>query len=62
MLHNASITCSSFADLDGEVVEFLKLYLNPNIPNGTDEVDAQQFIVHRNSSNASNSVEMVGIN
>ncbi|XP_075161945.1 uncharacterized protein LOC142234660 isoform X2 [Haematobia irritans] len=46
---------------DGEVVEFLTLYVNPNIPNSCDEIDAQQFIVHRGSASTSpnNSSQML---
>ncbi|XP_013100529.1 large proline-rich protein bag6-A isoform X2 [Stomoxys calcitrans] len=45
---------------NGEVVEFLTLYVNPNIPNSSDEIDAQQFIVHRGSASSTpdNSVQM----
>ncbi|XP_073840420.1 uncharacterized protein isoform X2 [Musca autumnalis] len=42
---------------DGEVVEFLTLYLSPNIPSSSDENDAQQFIVHRSTPN-NNSVPL----
>lgn len=43
-------------------MEFLTLYLSPNIPSSSDENDAQQFIVHRSSANNnSNSVPLVGI-
>uniref|UniRef100_A0A1I8NGB6 Large proline-rich protein BAG6 n=1 Tax=Musca domestica TaxID=7370 RepID=A0A1I8NGB6_MUSDO len=46
-------------NFDGEVVEFLTLYLSPNIPSSSDENDAQQFIVHRSSANNnSNSVPL----
>ncbi|XP_061392235.1 mucin-19 [Musca vetustissima] len=48
------------SNFDGEVVEFLTLYLSPNLPTSSDENDAQQFIVHRNSTtnNSSNSVPL----
>ncbi|KAM7358977.1 uncharacterized protein ACRADG_003747 isoform 6-T8 [Cochliomyia hominivorax] len=51
------LLCNSVqSNLQGDVVEFLALYLTPTIPNSTDEADAQQFIVLRNTqaSNASN--------
>lgn len=48
-------------DLQGDVVELLGLYLTPTIPSSTDETDAQQFIVFRNTqaSNDTNNVQLV---
>ncbi|XP_037819756.1 LOW QUALITY PROTEIN: large proline-rich protein BAG6 [Lucilia sericata] len=49
------LLCNSIqTNLQGDVVEFLAVYLTPTIPSATDEADAQQFIVLRNTTAAAN--------
>ncbi|XP_065362467.1 large proline-rich protein BAG6 isoform X2 [Calliphora vicina] len=54
------LLCNSIqTNLQGDVVEFLALYLTPAIPSATDEADAQQFIVQRNAAaDIANNVQM----
>ncbi|XP_023302811.2 large proline-rich protein bag6-B isoform X6 [Lucilia cuprina] len=56
------LLCNSIqTNLQGDAVEFLALYLTPTIPSATDEADAQQFIVLRNTTTAAtndNNVQM----